>query len=162
MELIDTLIEARWIIPIVPKGVILENSALAVNAGRIVDILPIETAEKTYQAQKVFRFPTSALLPGFVNLHSHAAMNLVRGLGADLPLMDWLTKEIWPAEGKLMSPEFVAEGSWLAGLEMAAGGVTTTLLLPDIRCRGAPSCRSALRGFRHRYRFPFSVGEKRH
>ena len=126
MELIDTLIEARWIIPIVPKGVILENSALAVNAGRIVDILPIETAEKTYQAQKVFRFPTSALLPGFVNLHSHAAMNLVRGLGADLPLMDWLTKEIWPAEGKLMSPEFVAEGSWLAGLEMAAGGVTTT------------------------------------
>lgn len=46
MELIDTLIEARWIIPIVPKGVILENSALAVNAGRIVDILPIETAEK--------------------------------------------------------------------------------------------------------------------
>lgn len=126
MELIDTLIEARWIIPIVPKGVILENSALAVNAGRIVDILPIETAEKTYQAQQVFRFPTSALLPGFVNLHSHAAMNLVRGLGADLPLMDWLTKEIWPAEGKLMSPEFVAEGSWLAGLEMAAGGVTTT------------------------------------
>ena len=126
MELIDTLIEARWIIPIVPKGVILENSALAVNAGRIVDILPFETAEKTYQAQKVFRFPTSALLPGFVNLHSHAAMNLVRGLGADLPLMDWLTKEIWPAEGKLMSPEFVAEGSWLAGLEMAASGVTTT------------------------------------
>ena len=62
MELIDTLIEARWIIPIVPKGVILENSALAVNAGRIVDILPIETAEKTYQAQQVFRFPTSALL----------------------------------------------------------------------------------------------------
>ena len=46
MELIDTLIEARWIIPIVPKGVILENSALAVNAGRIVDILPFETAEK--------------------------------------------------------------------------------------------------------------------
>ena len=37
MELIDTLIEARWIIPIVPKGVILENSALAVNAGRIVE-----------------------------------------------------------------------------------------------------------------------------
>lgn len=54
MELIDTLIEARWIIPIVPKGVILENSALAVNAGRIVDILPIETAEKTYQAQRSF------------------------------------------------------------------------------------------------------------
>lgn len=52
MELIDTLIEARWIIPIVPKGVILENSALAVNAGRIVDILPIETAEKRIKPNK--------------------------------------------------------------------------------------------------------------
>lgn len=54
MELIDTLIEARWIIPIVPKGVILENSALAVNAGRIVDILPIETAEKRIKHKRSF------------------------------------------------------------------------------------------------------------
>lgn len=57
MELIDTLIEARWIIPIVPKGVILENSALAVNAGRIVDILPFETAEKNVSSTKGLSFP---------------------------------------------------------------------------------------------------------
>ena len=53
-------------------------------------------------------------------------MNLVRGLGADLPLMDWLTTKIWPAEGKLMSPDFVREGAYIAGLEMAASGITTT------------------------------------
>lgn len=126
MELIDTLIEARWIIPVAPKGVVLENSAVAVKDGAIVAVLPTAEAERLYEAREVFRFPTSALMPGFVNLHSHAAMNLVRGLGADLPLMDWLTTKIWPAEGKLMSPDFVREGSWIAGLEMAAGGVTTT------------------------------------
>lgn len=122
----DTIIEARWVIPVAPKGVILDNTSVVISDGRIIDLLPISEARTKYSAPEVVSLPESALLPGFVNLHSHAAMNLVRGLGADLPLMDWLTKKIWPAEGKLMSPEFVREGSWLAGLEMAAGGVTTT------------------------------------
>lgn len=122
----DTLIEARWVIPVAPKGAILENTAVVVTQGRITALLPVEEARRLYAARDVVSLPESAVLPGFVNLHSHAAMNLVRGLGADLPLMDWLTKKIWPAEGKLMSPEFVRDGSWLAGLEMAAGGVTTT------------------------------------
>ena len=122
----DTLIEARWVIPVAPKGVILENTAVVVTQGRITALLPVEEARRLYSAREVVPLPESAVLPGFVNLHSHAAMNLVRGLGADLPLMDWLTKKIWPAEGKLMSPGFVRDGAWLAGLEMAAGGVTTT------------------------------------
>lgn len=86
-------------------------------------------------------------------------MNLVRGLGADLPLMDWLTKEIWPAEGKLMSPEFVAEGSWLAGLEMAAGGVTTTsdhYFFPKSAAEG-----SFVRGCAARFRASLSVSLQR-
>ena len=63
-------------------------------------------------------------MPGLINLHTHAAMNLLRGRGADLPLMDWLTKEIWPAEGRLMSAEFVHDGSLIAGVEMIRSGVT--------------------------------------
>ncbi len=123
---IDTLIESRWIIPIAPKGIVLENHAVSVADGKIAAILPIEEARQNFQAAETVMLPDSVLMPGMVNLHSHAAMNLVRGLGADLPLMDWLTTKIWPAEGKLMSPNFVREGAYLAGLEMAAGGVTTT------------------------------------
>ena len=37
-----------------------------------------------------------AVLPGFVNAHTHAAMTLVRGLGEESPLMEWLTKKVWP------------------------------------------------------------------
>ena len=89
----DTIIEARWVIPVAPKGVILENTSVVIADGRIIDLLPISEARTKYSAPEVVSLPESALLPGFVNLHSHAAMNLVRGLGADLPLMDWLTKE---------------------------------------------------------------------
>ena len=135
----DTLIEARWVIPVAPRGAVLENAAVVVSQGRIEAILPIEEARARYEAAERFSLPASALLPGLVNLHSHAAMNLLRGRGADLPLMDWLTKSIWPAEGRLMSEEFVREGSWLAGLEMAAGGVTTAsdqYFFPGAAARG--------------------------
>lgn len=126
MQNADTIIEARWVLPISPKGVILENHSIVLRDGQIVALLPTADARLAFKADDVVALPESLVMPGFVNLHSHAAMNLVRGLGADLPLMDWLTTKIWPAEGKLMSPEFVREGAYLAGLEMAAGGITTT------------------------------------
>ena len=126
MQLVDTIIEARWVLPIVPKGVILENQSVIVKGGNIAAILPTAEARTQYEADDVVSLPESLVMPGFVNLHSHAAMNLVRGLGADLPLMDWLTTKIWPAEGKLMSPSFVHDGAYMAGLEMAASGITTT------------------------------------
>lgn len=125
MRKVDTLIESRWILPIIPKGTVLHHHAIAVENGRIIDVLPAAEAQARYEAIERVELPNSIVMPGFVNLHAHAAMNLVRGLGADLPLMDWLTQKIWPAEGKLMSPDFVREGSYLAGLEMAAGGITT-------------------------------------
>lgn len=125
MTRVDSIISARWIIPVAPKGTVLENHSVLINDGRIFAVLPTSEAESNYESDDWTKLGDEVLLPGFVNLHSHAAMNLVRGLGADLPLMEWLTKEIWPAEGRLMSPEFVEEGSFLAGLEMARGGTTT-------------------------------------
>src|SRR5207244_7232511 len=63
-------------------------------------------------------------LPGFVNLHTHAAMTLVRGYADDLDLSTWLEARIWPAEAKL-SPEDVYWGTKLACLEMIKSGTTT-------------------------------------
>lgn len=65
----------------------------------------------------------SALLPGFVNAHTHSAMSLLRGIGEEAPLMEWLEKKIWPAEARL-KPEHVYWGTMLALLEMARGGTT--------------------------------------
>ncbi|MBL3539309.1 amidohydrolase [Aminivibrio sp.] len=65
----------------------------------------------------------AALLPGFVNAHTHAAMSLLRGIGEEAPLMEWLKEKIWPAEAKLRE-EHVYWGTMLALLEMAANGIT--------------------------------------
>lgn len=139
MQSVQTVIEARWIIPIVPKNTVLEHHAVVIDQGRILAVLPVSEAQARYAAAETVLLKESVLMPGLVNLHSHAAMNLLRGLGADLPLMDWLTQKIWPAEGKLMSAEFVEEGAHLAGREMAAAGITCTsdqYFFPDAAARG--------------------------
>ena len=63
-------------------------------------------------------------MPGFINSHTHLAMNLFRGLADDLALMDWLTNHIWPAEQKWVDSQFVYDASLLAMGEMIRGGTT--------------------------------------
>jgi 5-methylthioadenosine/S-adenosylhomocysteine deaminase len=65
-----------------------------------------------------------AVIPGFVNLHNHAAMTLLRGCGDDMPLMRWLEERIWPIEARLQ-PNDVYWGARLACLEMIKSGTTT-------------------------------------
>ncbi len=64
------------------------------------------------------------VIPGLINLHNHAAMTLFRSYADDYPLMEWLTKKIFPAEAKL-TEEDVYWGTSLALLEMIRGGTTT-------------------------------------
>ena len=121
---IDLLIEAKWIIPVEPAGTVLENHAVAVHEGRIVAILQHVEARSRYVAKETKRLHDHILIPGLVNLHTHAAMTLLRGLADDLPLMDWLQKHIWPAEAKHVSPQFVRDGTLLACAEMLRSGIT--------------------------------------
>lgn len=123
-EAVDLLIQARWIIPIEPHGTVLENHALAVSNGVIVALLPATDAEIRFQARQRVDLADHVLIPGLVNLHTHAAMSLLRGYADDLPLMEWLQNKIWPAEGKHVSPQFVRDGTLLAAAEMLRGGTT--------------------------------------
>ena len=76
------------------------------------------------QADQVIDGRRKALIPGFVNAHTHAAMTLFRGFGDDMPLMPWLEQKIWPNEAKL-TREDVYWGTKLACLEMIKSGTTT-------------------------------------
>lgn len=124
MKPVDTLIHARWIIPVEPESVTLEHHSLAIDAGRIIDLLPTGLAKQKYQAANTETFDSHALLPGLINCHTHAAMALMRGIADDLQLMDWLTKHIWPLEQKWMGEAFVKDGTDLAIAEMLRGGTT--------------------------------------
>lgn len=64
-----------------------------------------------------------ALVPSFVNAHTHASMTLLRGYADDLELHDWLTNYIWPLEAKL-TEEDIYHGARLACLEMIKSGTT--------------------------------------
>ncbi|HEY6895839.1 MAG TPA: TRZ/ATZ family hydrolase [Rhodocyclaceae bacterium] len=122
---IDLLINARWIIPVEPRNTVLEHHALAVNQGRIVALLPQTEAQSRFQPRQRVDLAEHVLIPGLVNLHTHAAMSLLRGYADDLPLMRWLQEKIWPAEAKHVAADFVRDGTLLAAAEMLRGGVTT-------------------------------------
>jgi len=124
MDTADTLIHARWIVPVEPDGEALDHHSLAIRDGRILAILPSAAARSRYTARDIIDLPTHALIPGLVNAHTHAAMSLFRGLADDLPLMDWLTKHMWPAEARWVSSEFVRDGVRLAAAEMLKSGTT--------------------------------------
>jgi 5-methylthioadenosine/S-adenosylhomocysteine deaminase len=137
---IDTLIHAQWIVPVVPEGLVLEGHCLAIQGGRILDILPSDQGRRQYAAEQTLELSGQALIPGLVNAHTHAAMSLLRGLADDLPLMTWLNEHIWPAEGRWVNEEFVYDGSRLAIAEMLSGGTTCfndMYFFPDITARAA-------------------------
>ena len=119
----DILIRARWIVPVEPDGV-LENYAVAIQNGRILEVVSSDDVAKKYRAREVIDLPHHALIPGLVNAHTHAAMSLFRGLADDLALMDWLQNHIWPAEAKWVNPDFVRDGTELAAVEMLKSGTT--------------------------------------
>ena len=78
---------------------------------------------KRVEADTVIDGKNMALLPGLVNVHTHAAMTLFRSYADDMKLQDWLRTKIWPAESKLR-PEDIYWGTKLACLEMIKSGTT--------------------------------------
>ncbi|HEX5340745.1 MAG TPA: TRZ/ATZ family hydrolase [Gammaproteobacteria bacterium] len=124
MDSVDLLIHARWVIPVEPHDVVHEHHAVAVRDGRIVALLPSSQARERFTAQDTVELSSHVLIPGLINAHTHAAMNLLRGLADDLPLMDWLQQHIWPIESRWVNPGFVRDGSELAIAEMLRGGIT--------------------------------------
>jgi len=137
-----TLLLPDWLIPIEPARAVLAGHGIAVRDGRIADIAPHGLLRSRHPGAAQRPLPGCALLPGFVNLHTHAAMSLLRGAGDDLPLMTWLNERIWPLERKLMSADFVYDGSVLAFAEMLAGGTTCCAdmyFLPEEVARAALS-----------------------
>jgi len=121
---IDTIIEARWIIPAEPYGLVLENHAIAIDKGVIQAVLPASEISRQFSPVEHIVLPQHVLIPGLINLHTHAAMALMRGLADDLPLKEWLNDHIWPAEIKHVNEDFVLDGTNLACIEMLRGGTT--------------------------------------
>lgn len=120
----DLVIEARWIAMVVANQAVLENHAVVVQAGVIVDVLPTLEARQKYTATSLVCLEDHVLIPGLINCHTHAGMSLMRGLADDVALMPWLEQHIWPAEHAVVSERYVQDATLLACAEMLSGGIT--------------------------------------
>lgn len=121
----DIRINARWLIPIEPAGMVLEHQAVIIQGARIAAVLPVAQADCEFRTRETIDLPHHVVMPGLINMHGHAAMSLFRGMADDLPLMTWLNDHIWPAEGRFVSEQFIADGTQLAMAEMLRTGTTT-------------------------------------
>ena len=83
--------------------------------------LAVEEPKKKYKEEK--ECSGLILTPGFVNCHGHSAMTLLRGVGSDLPLQDWL-HVMWPVEDR-MNEDDLRCGMELAIMEMLSSGTTS-------------------------------------
>lgn len=95
---------------------------LVIGSGKIVSILPPGSGAGA--AESFDGRGKTAIIPGFINTHTHIAMSVLRGLGEDLPLMDWLEQKIWPVEAKLTA-EIVGTATNLGIMEMLSTGTTS-------------------------------------
>ena len=120
----DLLLSASWIVPVEPAGCVLEGHALTVRDGSITALGPAEEMDARFSPRERVHLDGHALIPGFVNAHTHAAMTLFRGLADDLPLDAWLAEHVWPAEARFVDEAFVRSGTRLAAAEMLMGGTT--------------------------------------
>ncbi|MBK7983463.1 MAG: TRZ/ATZ family hydrolase [Candidatus Competibacteraceae bacterium] len=142
-QAVDTLLSARWIVPVEPENVVLEHHAIAIHDGRILAVLPREDALARYRPAFALDLDRHVVLPGLINAHTHASMTLLRGLADDLPLMTWLQEHIWPVESRWVGADFVRDGALLAMAEMVRGGTTCfndMYMFPDAVAAAAREC----------------------
>ncbi|MFO1534111.1 MAG: amidohydrolase, partial [Thermoplasmatota archaeon] len=107
--------------------------------GRIV---AVATPDAKQEADRELDGTGQVVLPGLINLHTHLAMGLLRGIGDDMPLETWLKERIWPAEERITEP-LMRAGVELGLAEMVASGTTSFLDMYWMEeSVVAPACRS--------------------
>jgi 5-methylthioadenosine/S-adenosylhomocysteine deaminase len=103
----------------------IDDGAVAIDKGNIIAIGKSADIVKRFDGREIINARGDAILPGFVNAHTHVPMTLFRGIADDRDLMDWLQHFIFPAEAKNVDRDFVRWGTRLAAAEMIASGTTT-------------------------------------
>lgn len=100
---------------ILPNGnILIENGKISAITTQSLE----DTDAEITDAEGMF------LLPGLINTHTHLPMTMLRGFADDLPLHEWLTGHIFPAEARLVTPENVRIATRLAFIEMIKSGTT--------------------------------------
>lgn len=129
MQNVDQIIYPRWLIPVQdidtpPQQQVFEHYGVVIDKGHVFAIDSRTSLSSKFHSDNTIELTEHVLMPGLINAHTHSAMTLLRGYADDLPLMEWLSQHIWPAEAKWVNSEFVKVGTDLAIAEMIMSGTT--------------------------------------
>lgn len=149
MQTADLLIEPRWLLPVAPNNTVLTHHAVAVAAGSIIGVGPVEEIRGRFAPRERIVRSEHALLPGFVNAHVRAGLTLLRGLPVHGPRARWVRETLLPAERRWIGADFVRDGTRLAAAAMLQAGITCFAdlsLFPEeaARVAGASRIRAAI------------------
>ena len=128
------LLCAEHIIPVTQPPI--DDGAVLVRDGRIVEIGGAQRMKARYPEEEVRDFGRSAIMPGFVDCHTHLEYTALRGIVHDVPYAEWLAHE--HAKADRLTHDDRYDSALLGGMEMLAGGVTT---VADFTSTGA-SCEA--------------------
>ena len=120
---VDLLITNGTVLTLNKQHQIIPQGAVAIAGDQIAWVGPLADLPVFSGKSRTIDAQGGIVLPGLVNLHTHAAMTLFRGLADDLPLMTWLQEHIFPAEAGLDADK-VYWGALLACAEMIRSGTT--------------------------------------
>ena len=136
------LLRARWVLPVSSDAV--EDGAVVVRGGRIHAVGAFARLASEHQGERHRDLGDAILFPGFVNVHAHLDVTLLRGLIDDLPFFPWLRRLVDLSKDGLKPDEAVFY-SLLGAAEMIRGGTTT---IADCSPTGASFDALALSGLR--------------
>lgn len=125
-NILDIAITGGTLMTMSAKMEIIEDSIVGIKDGHIVAVGRNNNQRyATLNAKETINASGCIVMPGLVNTHTHLPMVCFRGMADDLPLMEWLTKHIFPAETRFVNKKMVHNGAMLAMAEMIMSGTTT-------------------------------------
>src|SRR5438270_3290895 len=125
LKRVDLIVSGGTVVTMDGERRVIEDGAVAVERGRIVEVGKTAEIDGKYAAREVVNATGKVVIPGLINGHTHVPMTLFRGIADDLDLQEWLTKYIFPAEAKNVTEDFVRVGTRLGLAEMIRSGTTT-------------------------------------
>ena len=135
------LLTARYVLPVATPHI--ENGAVLVDGDKIVEIGDFEHLRAAHPDEPVRDFGLAALMPGFIDLHTHLEYTAMRGLVDDLPYSQWKL-QVMQKEGHFSSQDW-GDSALLGALEALQSGITT---VADITRTGASGRAAQAAGLR--------------